>query len=101
MKPGQRVRGTLVQDRQDALVVPRQAVFEHEGTSIVYRRGAHGFTPVTVELGPASSGRVVVTRGLAEGDVIALRDPTRSADPALGPAGGSAGSTSTPDEETP
>jgi multidrug resistance efflux pump len=104
MKPGQRVRATLVQDRQDALVVPRQAVFEHEGASIVYRRGAHGFAPTPVELGPATSGRVVVTRGLAEGDVIALRDPTRSPDPAspaTGLPGGSAGSTSTPPSETP
>ncbi len=103
MKPGQRVRATLAQGGQDALVVPRQAVFEHEGKSIVYRGGPHGFAPVTVELGPASAGRVAITSGLAAGDVIALRDPTRSVDLAIGntAAGGSAGSTTAPSNEAP
>jgi len=89
MKPGQRVHATLITAKLDALVVPRQAVFEHAGTPIVYRRGAHGWEPVTVELGPATVGRVVVTAGLAEGDVIAERDPTRSPDLPDPPAAGS------------
>ena len=80
MKPGQRVRATLVLDQEDALVVPRQAVIDREGKNVVYRRGATGFEPVPVELGAATSGRVVIKRGLAAGDVIALRDPTRAAD---------------------
>ena len=42
------------------------------------------FEPAEVELGPGTSGRVVVTKGLAAGDVIALRDPTRSVDQATG-----------------
>lgn len=84
MKPGQRVRATLVTDKLDALVVPRQAVFERAGKNVVYRRGAHGWEPVTVELGPATAGRIVVTAGLAEGDVVAERDPTRSIEPAIG-----------------
>jgi len=95
MKPGQRVRATLVLDRQDALVVPREAVSEREGKSVVYRRsgGAAGeFAPVAVELGGATSGRVAITRGLAEGDVIALRDPTRAGDAAGSGSGSAAGS---------
>ncbi len=75
MKPGQRVRATLVLDREDAIVVPRQAVFEKAGKHLVYRRGDHGFTAQTVELGAATSGRVVIAAGLVVGDVIALRDP--------------------------
>jgi multidrug efflux pump subunit AcrA (membrane-fusion protein) len=85
MKPGQRVRATLVLDQEDALVVPRQAVIDRDSKSLVYRRapgGAGGFEPVAVELGPATSGRVVIARGLAAGDVIALRDPTRPVEPA-------------------
>jgi HlyD family secretion protein len=77
MKPGQRVQATLVLDQADALVVPRQAVFDGGGKTIVHRRTASGFEPVAVELGAATSGRVVITSGLAAGDVIALRDPTR------------------------
>jgi HlyD family secretion protein len=77
MKPGQRVRATLVLDQQDALVVPREAVINRDSKNVVYRRTAAGFEPVVVELGPATSGRVVIARGLAAGDVIALRDPTQ------------------------
>ena len=84
MKPGQRVRATLVLDQQDALVVPRQAVVERDGKATVYRRAAAGFEPVAVELGAATSGRVVITKGLAAGDVIALRDPTHPAGPGSG-----------------
>jgi len=75
MKPGQRVHATLELARQDALVVPRQAVFEKDGKAIVYRRGDHGFAPVAVELGAATPGRVAITAGLVAGDAIALRDP--------------------------
>jgi multidrug efflux pump subunit AcrA (membrane-fusion protein) len=76
MKPGQRVRATLVLDQEDALVVPREAVLDRDKQTVVYRLAAAGFEPVPVELGPASSGRVVITHGLSAGDVIALRDPT-------------------------
>jgi len=78
MKPGQRVRATIRLDEvDDALVVPRQAVFDHRGERVVWRRAAGGgFEPVPVELGPPTLGRVVVTSGLAEGDEIALVDPT-------------------------
>ncbi len=84
MKPGQRVRATLfLQERKDAVAVPRQAVFEEDGKKIVYvRRGVrHGgrFAPVEVTLGPASMGRVVIEKGIAPGDEVALIDPTRPA----------------------
>lgn len=84
MKPGQRVRATLILDKADALVVPRQAIASKEGKSFVYKKGKLGFEPIEVELGPGTSGRVVVTKGLSAGDVIALRDPTRSVDQATG-----------------
>jgi multidrug efflux pump subunit AcrA (membrane-fusion protein) len=80
MKPGQRVRATLLLDeRQDAILVPRQAVFDREGRSVVYRKGPHGFEPVEVKLGASTMGRIVVESGLAAGDLLALRDPTRPA----------------------
>jgi HlyD family secretion protein len=91
MKPGQRVRAVLVLDEENALVVPRQAVFAKDDKSFVYRKAAHGFETVDVELGAATAGRVVVKSGLAAGDVIALRDPTRSVDQALGSGSDAAG----------
>ncbi len=80
MKPGQRVTARIVlAEAQNALVVPRQAVFESEGKRIVYRRSAwRSFEPVEVTLGAAALGRVVVERGLREGDVVAVVDPTRA-----------------------
>ena len=78
MKPGARVRAWLtLDDLPQAVTVPRQAVFERDGKSVVYRRRADGgFDPVPVTLGPAAPGRVVIAQGLAAGEVFALRDPT-------------------------
>jgi HlyD family secretion protein len=90
MKPGQRVRAELSLDRQpDAISVPRNAVFDKDGKSVVFRRDAAGFSAVSVELGPAAVGRVVIVKGLDAGDVIALRDPEH-AGPADEGAGGGA-----------
>jgi multidrug efflux pump subunit AcrA (membrane-fusion protein) len=83
MKPGQRVRGTILFEDQEAIVVPRQAVFEKDGATIVYRRSGGEFEPVVVKLGTSTPGRSVVEEGLEEGDEIALRDPTRPADQPL------------------
>lgn len=78
MKPGQRVGADLVMDeRPQALVVPRDAVFEKDGKKVVYRREDGEFRPTEVELGPVALGKVVIERGVEEGDVVALRDPTR------------------------
>jgi len=79
MKPGQRVRTTLfLQNLEDVLTVPREAVFDGEdGAKLVYRRARSRFEPVEVELGAAALGRVVVEAGLSEGDVIALVNPDR------------------------
>jgi HlyD family secretion protein len=81
MKPGQRVQAVIrVVDAADAVTVPRQAVVEKDGAKIVFRRGAWGrFVPVEVALGAAALGRVVVEKGLADGDVVALNDPTAAA----------------------
>jgi multidrug resistance efflux pump len=89
MKPGQRVQAVLrLEARRGALVVPRQAVFERDGRHVVYRRrAAGGFDVVQVELGPADVGTAVVVAGLAGGDLVALRDPTRSS---LAPPAGTA-----------
>lgn len=97
MKPGQRVRATIKLDEANALLVPRQAILNKDGKNYVYRRTPRGeFEQVPVELGAATSGRVAVKSGLAEGDRIALRDPTRSLEQTLGSgeAQGAGGGTS-------
>ncbi|HEY6324708.1 MAG TPA: HlyD family efflux transporter periplasmic adaptor subunit, partial [Thermoanaerobaculia bacterium] len=82
VKPGQRVLARLrLEERRGALVVPREALFQRGGGTVVYRRrgGAHGFEPVPVTLGPASVGAAVVETGVAAGDLVALRDPAADA----------------------
>ncbi len=81
MKPGARVRAVLdVENREGAFSIPRQAIFEKQGKKLVYRRRGKTFEPVAIEIGSSSAGRVVVTKGLAKGDEIALRDPTDEKD---------------------
>jgi hypothetical protein len=75
MKPGKRVRATLTLGAEEGLVISRQAVFERDGRSVVFRLQGGRFDPVRVKLGGSSPGRVVVTEGLREGDEIALHDP--------------------------
>ncbi|MCX5744787.1 MAG: hypothetical protein NT062_20050 [Proteobacteria bacterium] len=85
MKPGQRVQARLLLDQAQAIVVPRQAIFQKDGKSSVFKKTAKGvFESVPVELGVSTAGRVAVTTGLAIGDQIALRDPTRASDDAFG-----------------
>jgi hypothetical protein len=95
MKPGQRVRASLILDKADALVVPRQAVVAKEDKNVVYRKGPNGFQAVEVEIGAGTSGRVVITKGISAGDILALRDPTRSIDQAIGSGSDSAAEPST------
>jgi RND family efflux transporter MFP subunit len=76
LKPGQRVVAKLRLDElEDALSVPRQAVFEEDGGSFVYRFTDGRFEKAPVRIGPPSLGRIVIESGLSEGDVVAARDP--------------------------
>ena len=87
MKPGRRVRAVLALDaRPGAFSVPRNAIFEKNGKKIVYKLDGASFAPVEVTLGPAAVGRVVVEKGLAQGDEIALRDPLAAAGDDQAPA---------------
>jgi HlyD family secretion protein len=91
MKPGQRVRAVLALDeRSDAISIPRNAIFEKDGKKIVYKRAGADFTPAVVTVGPAAVGRVVIEQGLAAGDEIALRDPTAAVSEDRTPSGSGA-----------
>jgi multidrug resistance efflux pump len=76
MKPGTRVHGVLtVENRLNAFSLPRQAVFDKDGKKVVYRKQGAKFMPVEVAIATSTAGRVVVTKGVAKGDVLALVDP--------------------------
>jgi len=77
MKPGSRVHAEItIADFESTITVPRQAVCNVEGKTVIYRWMRGRFIAAEIELGPAAVGRVVVTAGLEDGDLIALRDPT-------------------------
>jgi len=81
MKPGARVRAILeVENQANAFAIPRQALFEKDGKRLVYRRKDDRFEAAEVTIGSSSAGRVVVTKGLSKGDVIALEDPEKRED---------------------
>jgi RND family efflux transporter MFP subunit len=73
MKPGQRVRATLfLEERSDALLVPRGAVVAEEGERRVYVAEGDRFVPRTVQVATVALGVVVIESGLDEGETIAL-----------------------------
>ena len=102
MKAGQRVHAEiLLDDLHGVLTVPRQAVFELQGRAVAYRRSGKGFEPVPIETGATGRGRVVVMKGLAAGDRVALEDPTAptgsgAAAPGSAPGSSAAGPASRP-----
>ncbi|HEU5163641.1 MAG TPA: efflux RND transporter periplasmic adaptor subunit, partial [Thermoanaerobaculia bacterium] len=76
MKPGSRVRATITLEKSEsAIAIPRQAIFEKDGKRIVYRKKDGVFEPAIIETGTSTVGAISVTKGLAEGDVIALEEP--------------------------
>src|SRR6185295_14436074 len=81
MKPGTRVRAVLeLENLANAFTIPRQAMFDKEGKKIVYRRRGSRFEPVEIAIASSSAGRVVVTKGLNNGDQLALTDPNAKRD---------------------
>ena len=106
LRPGLTGRVTITGAPQvGVLHVPRGAVFERDGGTVVFARGGSGggtvggFTPTPVKvLGKSETSAVV--EGVAEGTAIALADPSRRgaasstpsasgpAMPAAAPAGG-------------
>ena len=89
MKPGLRGRAEIVlQEASGVLMVPPQAVFLDEGKEKVFRREGGGMVPVEVKVGERGLARVVILRGLKEGDEVALRDPRSGPlEPARKPSG--------------
>jgi multidrug efflux pump subunit AcrA (membrane-fusion protein) len=80
MKPEQRVLARLYLFDGEALVVPRPALFDRDGRWVAYRRDPQGaFSAVPVKLGQSTAGLVTIESGLAEGDVVALREPGKEA----------------------
>ena len=93
LRPGTTVRVTIAGKAvTNVLTVPRQAVFQQEGRSILYLRTFDGFEPRTVKVIGQSESRTAI-EGIDEGEEIALVSPTAAAKSEAKPAGGAPGPT--------
>ena len=76
LKPSMRCKAEIYVGRvEDTLSVPLQAVFHEGPTAYVYVPQGSGFAQRQVTVGEASELHVEVSSGLAEGDVVLLRQP--------------------------
>jgi HlyD family secretion protein len=76
LRPGMSAQVTIIVDRvANAVTIPMQASFQKSGESVAYRWTGSKFEEQTIEIGRRSGDRVLVSRGLREGDRVALKDP--------------------------
>jgi HlyD family secretion protein len=97
MKPGQRVRGEiLLEEHESALVVPPPANFKVHDADTVFLMEGNRLVPTTVVLGAHSLSRIQVVSGLAQDDLVALRDPRQEAAASFGGGSSSGNGPATP-----
>ena len=65
----------VIGEHPDGLLVPREAVQEAGGKSLVYVKQGETMTPREVEIGAYGTTEVSVVSGLSEGDQVALQPP--------------------------
>jgi HlyD family secretion protein len=87
LRPGMTARVEIqVEERAASLYVPLEAVFERDGRHVCYVVGLTGVSPREVTLGPSNQDFVVIEKGLARGERVALRDPEAPASDFSGPS---------------
>jgi multidrug efflux pump subunit AcrA (membrane-fusion protein) len=75
MRPGVTVQVVVQGDQvQNALLLPRQAVFEKDGKSVVYLRHGESFTAQQIQIKSRTESQVAV-EGVKEGDEVSLVNP--------------------------
>jgi len=68
---------------EDAVFVPIESILPENGKKTVYVKTDTGYKQFQVETGDRNENDVVITKGLAGGEEIALRDPTKPVEEAL------------------
>jgi RND family efflux transporter MFP subunit len=77
LRPGMTAQITIIVDRLlDVLIIPVHATFQKEGETFAYVWDGSKFRQHAVEVSRRSGDRVVIGRGLQNGDRVALQDPT-------------------------
>jgi len=76
-KPGISGQVTVVVDRvPDALTIPAQALFLKSGQNVAYVWQGSQFEEREIEVGRRSGDKVLIAKGVAAGEKVALKDPT-------------------------
>jgi multidrug efflux pump subunit AcrA (membrane-fusion protein) len=92
MRPAMRFRGEIETGRiPGVLLLPRDAVFLHDGGPVVWVKRALGWREVPVALGRSNRQQVEVVGGLAEGDRVSPVDLSGSSGPGSGGPVGAGG----------
>jgi multidrug resistance efflux pump len=90
LRPEMTIRAdVIVGSRSDVLMVPVTAVFNHQGSRVVYVTGAGRSEMRRVDLGESNDRMVEIVAGLREGERVSLTPPAASA-PAMTPVRGNA-----------
>ncbi|MFZ0734948.1 MAG: efflux RND transporter periplasmic adaptor subunit [Candidatus Sulfotelmatobacter sp.] len=77
LKPGITGEITVAVDKvPNAITIPAQALFQKSGQNVAYVWHGGQFEERTIEVGRRSGDKVLVAKGVAAGEQVALRDPT-------------------------
>jgi len=76
-KPGMTVQITVIVDRvSDAIAIPAQASFLKSGQTVAYVWNGSAFQERAIQVERRSRDRILVSHGLKQGDLVALKDPS-------------------------
>jgi len=82
LRSGMSAMAGVATDRLEGqLLLPARAVFQKAGRQVVYLRRGLGWEERTIATGRRNADSALVTSGIAEGDRVALADPTQAAEP--------------------
>ena len=77
LKPGMTVQITVIVGRvPDAITIPAQASFQKSGQTVAYVWNGSAFQEHAIQIERRSRDRILVSGGLKQGDLVALKDPT-------------------------
>ena len=77
LKPGMTVQVTVIVDRvADAIAIPAQASFLKSGQTVAYVWRGSRFEERPIQIERRSRDRILISSGLKQGDLVALKDPS-------------------------
>ena len=77
LRPGMTVQVTVIMDRvADAIAIPAQASFLKSGQTVAYVWSGSRFEERPIQIERRSRDRILISSGLKQGDLVALKDPS-------------------------